>query len=298
MEQTFYSNGKLLITGEYLVLDGATALALPTSYGQSLTVKSISEKVIRWESIDEQDGVWFKGEFTLENFESTIPSNIATTLTTILSEARKLNSDFATASEGFEVITKLNFPKDWGLGSSSTLINNIAQWANVDAFILLENSFGGSGYDIAAAQNDIPVFFKKTNPPRVTPVHLPWGFTDQLWFIHLNQKQDSKEGIKRYRNVSTSPENIQKITDLTSKLLLCYSLDSFEKIMNNHETIVSEIIQLPTVKSRLFSDYPHTIKSLGAWGGDFILATGDKMDMEYFRKKGYPTILPYKKMIK
>jgi hypothetical protein len=28
MKQTFYSNGKLLITGEYLVLDGAKAFAL------------------------------------------------------------------------------------------------------------------------------------------------------------------------------------------------------------------------------------------------------------------------------
>ena len=31
-----YSSGKLLITGEYLVLDGAEALALPLSCGQSL----------------------------------------------------------------------------------------------------------------------------------------------------------------------------------------------------------------------------------------------------------------------
>ena len=37
--QTFYSNGKLLITGEYVVLDGAKALALPTKFGQSLVVK-------------------------------------------------------------------------------------------------------------------------------------------------------------------------------------------------------------------------------------------------------------------
>ena len=37
--QTFYSNGKLLITGEYVVLDGAKALALPTKFGQSLLVK-------------------------------------------------------------------------------------------------------------------------------------------------------------------------------------------------------------------------------------------------------------------
>jgi hypothetical protein len=29
-KKKFYSNGKLLITGEYLVLDGAKAFALPT----------------------------------------------------------------------------------------------------------------------------------------------------------------------------------------------------------------------------------------------------------------------------
>lgn len=298
MKKTFYSNGKLLITGEYLVLDGATALTLPTFYGQSLTVTSISEKIIRWESLDEQDTAWFKGEFNLETLESNNATKVARTLTKILSEARKLSPNFLKSSKGFEVTTKLNFPRDWGLGSSSTLVNNVAQWANIDAFILLEKSFGGSGYDIAAAQNEAPLFFRKTDPPFVKTVHLPWEFTDQLWFIHLNKKQDSKEGIKRYRELSVPQENIQKITDLTSKLLLCYSLDAFEKLMNSHETLVSEIIQLPTVKSRLFSDYPHTVKSLGAWGGDFILATGREKDMEYFRKRGYPTIFPYKKMIK
>ena len=37
----FYSHGKLLLTGEYLVLDGALALAVPCKLGQSLTVRSI-----------------------------------------------------------------------------------------------------------------------------------------------------------------------------------------------------------------------------------------------------------------
>jgi mevalonate kinase len=34
----FYSHGKLLITSEYAVLDGAKALALPTRLGQKLSV--------------------------------------------------------------------------------------------------------------------------------------------------------------------------------------------------------------------------------------------------------------------
>jgi len=37
--ETYRSNGKLLLTGEYVVLDGALSLALPTTLGQRLTVE-------------------------------------------------------------------------------------------------------------------------------------------------------------------------------------------------------------------------------------------------------------------
>jgi mevalonate kinase len=52
MKKTFYSNGKLLITGEYLVLDGAKALALPTKFGQNLTVEEGANQEISWTSHD------------------------------------------------------------------------------------------------------------------------------------------------------------------------------------------------------------------------------------------------------
>jgi hypothetical protein len=38
------------------------------------------------------------------------------------------------------------------------------------------------------------------------------------------------------------------------------------------------------------------IKSLGAWGGDFVLATGDDKTISYFKSKGYNTVIPYSKM--
>ena len=40
---SFFANGKLLLTSEYLVLDGAKAFAIPTKKGQSLHVE-ITEK--------------------------------------------------------------------------------------------------------------------------------------------------------------------------------------------------------------------------------------------------------------
>ena len=64
--QTFYSHGKLLISAEYAVLDGALALALPTKFGQSLTVESTPEDTILWKSISNKGAVWFEAEFTID----------------------------------------------------------------------------------------------------------------------------------------------------------------------------------------------------------------------------------------
>ena len=288
-----------MLTGEYVVLDGATALAIPTKYGQSLEVHISEKKGIYWESFDENGSIWFEDFFDLKNFNSEIPENeISKTVSKILSEAQNLNPGFLSKYEGIEIKTKLDFPRNWGLGTSSTLINNVAQWANVDAFELLKNSFGGSGYDIAAAKSDSPILYElKNGKPEFRKIYLPWDFSDSLFFVHLNKKQDSKEGIARYRNASVDEKTIQRISDISNKLLMCYSLSDFEKLMDAHEEIISEIIKLPTIKKELFSDYHGTIKSSGAWGGDFVLATGEDSDMDYFRNKGFETIIPFKEMI-
>ena len=62
---------------------------------------------------------------------------------------------------GLELATNLDFPQEWGLGSSSTLINNLGQWLQINPYELLEKSFGGSGYDIAAAQSRSPLFYTR-----------------------------------------------------------------------------------------------------------------------------------------
>ncbi|CAM3305083.1 GYDIA family GHMP kinase [Aequorivita lipolytica] len=299
MKKTFNSNGKLLLTGEYVVLDGATALAIPTKFGQSLDAKISENERIHWKSLDEKGTVWFEDFFDLKNFESkNSEKSISKILSKILQQAKKLNPDFLSENEGIQVTTKLDFPRNWGLGTSSTLINNIAQWAEVDGFALLANSFGGSGYDIAAAQNDSPILYKLKNEiPEFRKINLSWDFTDRLFFVHLNQKQHSKEGIARYKNISVEQKSIQRISDISNKLLVCYSLSDFEKLMNAHEQIISEIIKLPTVKEQLFSNYPGTIKSLGAWGGDFVLVIGNDSEMDYFRKKGFETIVPFEEML-
>lgn len=297
-KEHFYSNGKLLLTGEYVVLDGADALAIPTKFGQSLEVMPKEGSELLWTSLDHDEKQWFQEQFTIE--QSGEGNDVLAKLIEILQTAKKFNPDFLDTSHGWELTTKLDFPRNWGLGSSSTLINNIAQWAQIDAFKLLHASFGGSGYDIAAAQHDQPIIYsQKDGIPTITPVQLNWSFTDQLFFVHLNEKQDSKEGIGRYRAASEAKKiDIAKISLLTLEVLEATDLPMFIAIMERHEQLIAEIIQLQPIKERLFPSYKGLIKSLGAWGGDFVLASGGEQEKEYFRSKGYTTLIDFTDMIK
>jgi mevalonate kinase len=302
LNQSFYSNGKLLLTAEYLVLDGAKALALPTKFGQDLQIQKIETSHLIWESYDENNLLWFSCIFDVSNLIRLTENNnenIAKTLQQILLEAQKMDPSFLREKNGYHVKTKLNFPRNWGLGTSSTLINNIAQWAQIDAFKLLKNSFGGSGYDIACAQNDIAITYQiKSNKQIVTPINFDPDFKDQLYFVHLNKKQNSKEGIAHYKSmISNKIDYVKEITQLTNAVLSCSTILEFEMILSEHEKIIGSILQQKPVQKMLFSDYFGQTKSLGAWGGDFILATGNKSTPNYFKKKGFPIVIPYQKMI-
>jgi len=306
----YYSNGKLLLTGEYLVLDGAKSLAIPTKFGQDLSVEKIKEPQIIWGSFTNTGECWFEAVFDIQklrlvncsfNADKEGSSEIiAETLLEILKEAKRLNPDFLNTENGFVVKTTLTFPRDWGLGSSSTLINSIASWAKVDAFQLLWNSFKGSGYDIACAQNDSPIFYQiKNTKPIIEQVKFDPTFKENLFFVHLNQKQDSKEGIAKFRESGNDFTNeIKRISEISEDFLKATSIENFNKLIVEHEQIISNIIKLKPVKEKLFSDFFGEIKSLGAWGGDFVLATGNEETPNYFKNKGFKTVISYSEMIK
>lgn len=303
MKKHFYSNGKLLLTGEYAVLDGALCMAVPTSYGQSLTVEEGEEGKISWISTDEKGHQWFTHTFDITSIErqgNTHTENaVAQRLIALFQTARQLNPGFLAAGDGFKVTAKLGFPRDWGLGSSSTLVNNMAQWAHVDPYELLWHTFSGSGYDIACAGHNTPLFYRvRDRNPEVMPVKFDPPFKEQLFFVHLNQKQDSREGIKRYKSiVSDKKDALKAISDITKHIAACRTLEEFETLLEQHEQLISSLIQLPPAGERLFPDYPGKIKSLGAWGGDFVLVTSRTHPEKYFKQKGYNTILPYADMV-
>lgn len=302
MKKTFYSNGKLLITSEYLVLDGAKALALPTKFGQDLTVEPGTYDKIYWTSYDYDGSFWFDDTFAFSEithktqYENQPVKNM---LIAILHEAFLLNPDFLKESEGYTITTKLTFPKFWGLGTSSTLINNIAQWLEIDAYTLLQNSFGGSGYDIACAQNHTPILYQRINgKPNATPIVFEPECAANIYFVYLNQKQDSRAAIAAYRKKSnTIAQIIPKFDAITASILQENNFHSLASALAQHESEMSQILELPKVHEDLFSDFKGTIKSLGAWGGDFVLVLSKDNPTSYFSRKGYKTILSYADMI-
>ena len=302
MKQTFYSNGKLLLTGEYVVLDGALSLALPTKFGQNLTFEPIQSKQILWKSFDQDGSTWFEDEFTFDEIidkRFDAENSVRNTLLEILNEAFQMNPDFLLDKNGFNIQTQLTFPKNWGLGTSSTLINNIGQWLHIDAFELLKRSFGGSGYDIACAKKDTPITYQLiNNEPIYKTVSFYPEFRNNLYFVYLNRKQSSKSAIANYiNNQQNIGKTIEKITKITQSVLSCSDIKTFVYEMEKHESIMSEILETITIKEAFFYDFNGVIKSLGAWGGDFVLVVSKDDPSGYFKERGFETILRYDEMI-
>lgn len=300
--QKFYSNGKLLLTAEYLVLDGALALAIPTKYGQSLTVEPSEVAHLKWESFDRDGALWFETHLSIRDgfhVSATVVDPIVDRLIQILKTTKKHNPTFLIGETGFKVKTELDFPRNWGLGTSSTLINNIAQWAKVAPYRLLQDTFGGSGYDIACAMHNVPITYQleEKNPTVIERDFNP-EFKEHLFFVFLNKKQNSRDGIAAYRrNKDHSTLALSEINAITNDMIKCTNLETFQFLMESHESIISKIIKEQPVKESLFKGFKGSVKSLGAWGGDFILVASESNPEAYFKAKGFHTIIPYGEMV-
>jgi mevalonate kinase len=299
------ARGKLLISGEYFVLDGALALAVPTKRGQQLKVDiNTGIDFILWKSLDYKGKPWFEASFSMPGFEviSSSDSEVGIQLQRILLAALSMKKGIVPFPPGLEVTTALEFPREWGLGSSSTLIAAIASWLEVDAFELLWKSFGGSGYDIACALANGPLLYQiKDNKPVVQNCSFNPGFKEHLFFVYLGKKQSSREAIQNYRaKGKISNALIAEVSDLTNAMLEANTQTSFDNVIRSHEDLVSRELGLTKVKDIYFKAFPGTIKSLGAWGGDFVLVSSPLSQSEtqsWFFNRGFEVVIGYSEMM-
>ena len=290
----FKSNGKLLITSEYLVMKGAMALAIPAKLDQELNVISTNSDFVNWKSFNKDNQIWYEEKFFLDKGALIYhgeKNKMSDLIVRLFDYIHKFNNP--EKSIGNEFIWKINFNINWGLGSSSTLINNLSKWAKVNPYKLLFSVFNGSGYDIACCDKSNPIIFqKKDDYLSVSDTTFNPNFLNNLFLIFLNKKQDTQKSVQNFLETDQSlSEGINQINEIVHEIENVKDITTFESLIERHEKIIANILQMPTIQNDKFPDYNNgVIKSLGSWGGDFVLATGDEKSVDYFEEKGFNTI--------
>ena len=305
MHEELYSNGKLLITGEYLVLDGALALAVPLKFGQRMNIGPGPKSWLHWIAM-ESGSKWFEATFSIPELKAihTTDHSISFRLASLLSAARRMNPEFPCPREqGWTITTELNYPREWGLGSSSTLVANLAKWSQTDPYELLWSVFSGSGYDIACAYSEKPLLYRlEKGKPAIGQTEFCPPFHQSLYFVYLGKKQDSEAGILAFRNnVKTRhKQECADISRITEKIAAVESQEEFNCLVLEHESIISDLLKRPTLNETSFKGFPGIVKSLGAWGGDFALlssTTGREETVRLLQEKGFQVFFPFKEIV-
>ncbi len=288
-----------MICGEYFALYGGLVLAIPTKKGQIMSVdfNHSDENILKWENYQPNQELWFKCLISLNDFSviETSDINIAERLLTFLKNAKTFNPNFLEEKGQYHIKNFLEFFPNEGLGSSSSFTNNLAMWSEVNPFHLHFKSFVGSGFDVAIAQKNQAILYKNENQNlSIQTINWKPSFSDEIYFIYLNKKQVSRESIKNIPQAN--PEIINEINKIVIKISVIDDISGFKALINQIENITSNFLNIPTIKETLFSDYPDVIKSLGAWGGDYIMVLG-KENISYFKEKGFDKVYSFDEMV-
>jgi len=220
----------------------------------------------------------------------------------LLQKAINLSPSFLKNLQGARVETVLDFNHAFGFGSSSTLIYCLSKWAGINPYQLQQQSFGGSGFDIACADAKGPITYQRFGEQvEIKNVEISSVITDQLYFVYLGKKQHTSGSIQKFReNAAYNSSDIKSITSITDEILKTGSMDEFERLLVEHENIMSRVLRMPTIKTTGFSQYDGCVKSLGAWGGDFVLVTSRQSKEELatrMKKLGFPICFSYHDLV-
>ena len=134
--------------------------------------------------------------------------------------------------------------------------------------------------------------------PKALQVDFDPPFKTDLYFVHLNQTPSSRESLAVYEEVQDfSDQTLDHISAIGKEIARCATRGDFDMLIKEHERIIGKVLGQPPVQEELFSDFGGQIKSLGAWGGDFVLASSAENPTDYFKSKGFRTVIPYSELI-
>lgn len=291
-----------MLSGAYFALFGAKTLAVPTQLGQHMTVEAIKGQpdLLHWQSKDKQGQVWLDVNLSLQDLKPIGRSTGEEAgLLLVLQELKAMKPELFSPDKAYYITTRLEFDRDWGLGSSSTLVSLLAQWAGVDALELNRKSLGGSGYDVACATAEQTIVYQ--NGKVLSETSLPLNFKDQVVFVHLNQKQDTREAVQHFKARGNNwADEVATVNDITDGLVNSTQLADWLQLKQEEENLIANATGLTKVQELYFKDFPGLACSLGAWGGDFVMLLSEQdaaKTVTYCHNKGFTTTLLWDDML-
>ncbi len=273
---------------------------MPLNVGQQMVVSQVeNSSKVQWQA-QFQDKIWFEcvlnsSDFSVLGTSDSVKSEV---LVKLFKAIKELHSEFQL-SAGTKFETTLESNPEWGFGSSSTLVSLLAQWSGVDPFRLNEMVFHGSGFDIACATANSPIFYTRNQPSE--PILLDYPFADQLYLVYSGKKKGTANEVRSFlKEKMISESQITDMSALSEEFAACGNQSGFNRLIEIHESMIGKLIGQIPVKEQFFPDFDGAIKSLGAWGGDFWLvstALTNHQVREYFVNKGLDTVFKWSDLI-
>ncbi len=276
-------------------MEGATGLAVPVIWGQGMKVTESQGAGINWTTKDHKGDKWFECKLNLIDLaiEKTNDEEKAQFIQSLIKSAAQLNSDFLSKWKKHKVTCDLEFDPSWGLGTSSTLIANLAVWAELSPFELFFDTQEGSGYDVAAAMAEEPLLYQK-NDDELSFETFEWNkdLMDAIYVFYQGQKQSSLEEVRAWKSNRTwKKKDVKQVSDISESLADCENEADAIMLLGDQVKLMERILDRTAYDGR-FSDFEGVIKPLGAWGGDFGLALHQEEEytQKYLAEKGIETV--------
>ena len=127
-------------------------------------------------------------------------------------------------------------------------------------------------------------------------------FVDRLYFVYQEKKQHSSDEVRRFNQQWGQADlkaEMQTVSELGMALPTITYYEDFCTLLQLHESILARCLDREPVQQQ-YPDFNGVLKSLGAWGGDFLLAVTEMPDEDvraYFQGKGMNTVFKYQDLI-
>lgn len=292
--QSFYAPGKVLLNGEYTVLVGFEGMALPAKCGQWLDTwvfNTPNGKVdtLYYQALDENELPWFQLEVSLDEMlpSSEISADDKPVAEVFLKLLNLVADSFFESGKSIRLVTRLEFNRNSGLGSSSTFVALMSQFFGLNPQEVQAQLFGGSGYDVAIAQVQKPlIFWKNEQGAHFRPWKLSSSLTQQWNIVFWGEKVNSRTSSANVKNTleqlsqdTAYKMQLEKILSLTRD---AQDIPTLETSLEMMQMFLSQLLEMDTPYQTLGIKpvSQGLCKWLGAWGGDMLLVN-KKILQEY-----------------